>query len=360
MVMPENPTPAAQSSAPGEFEFNQSVTETPRIKRRSLKSKQGGSTLKPADVPPPAARELEREAPPLAPEEVRATTPSGKAPARTPVHDSNPASTSKPAIDAPPKVTPSAASPTASRPSQPPATSTAKAAPASTTGSATRPAVSPHGTRPATLYYSTSSRKEKEATPAMKTTPTAPASTPASTATPVSVTPVSSSASATRPAMTTSSPRTSPVVDYRANVERQSREQKSVGSILAYVVYALIAFFVLSAALAGYGAKTIFDRLRDQSATVTDLNQHYAAVTQDLSAKLATTQQSLTDAQAQIARQQDLILKQQDQLNRTLQEANANVDAIRQEKQSRAQETASLRSRVRDLENRQGTTTQRY
>jgi hypothetical protein len=135
-------------------------------------------------------------------------------------------------------------------------------------------------------------------------------------------------------------------------VERQSREQKSVGNILTYAVYALIGFFVLGAALAGYGTKVIFDRLHDQSQTVSDLDARYATANKDLNAKLATTQDTLTQAQAQIARQQDLILKQQEELNRLIAATNDNANALKAEKQARTQETAALRGRVRDLENK--------
>jgi uncharacterized coiled-coil protein SlyX len=176
----------------------------------------------------------------------------------------------------------------------------------------------------------------------MKTIPTAgPASTSSAATLPLS---------ASRP--TASSPRPATNVDYRANVERQSREQKSVGNILSYVVYALIAFFVISAGLAIYGANVIFKQLHDQSVTVTDLDARYSAANKDLNAKLATTQDTLTQAQAQIARQQDVIVRQQEELNRLIASVNDNVNALKSEKQSRTQETASLRARVRDLENR--------
>ena len=138
-------------------------------------------------------------------------------------------------------------------------------------------------------------------------------------------------------------------------MERQSREQKSVGNILAYIVYALIAFFVIAAGLAGYGTYTLSRQIHDQSVTVSDLDQRYAAANKTLTVNLATTQDALTQAQAQIARQQDVILKQQEELNRLIASTNENLDAIKAEKQARVQDTASLRARVRDLENRENT-----
>jgi len=141
-------------------------------------------------------------------------------------------------------------------------------------------------------------------------------------------------------------------VDYRANVERQSREQKSVGNILAYVVYALIAFFVISAGLAIYGADVIFKQLHDQSVTVNDLDKKNSDANQLLTAKLSATEVTLAAAQAQIARQQDLIVQQQQDINKLIAATNDNTSAARTERATRAQETASLRERVRELENR--------
>jgi len=335
--MPENQIPATQpepSGAPGEFDFAQPTSENPRIKRRSLKAKPKG-LLQPSNGTPSAARELEREAPPLSAEQVikpqsqeteKAKVEPAVKVAETPI--------------APPRTTPSVAK-TSSQPASSGATTPRIA-------STTSPSTSPHGTRPATLYYSSQPRNDKEATLPMKTIPTASPASSSSASTTTSM-PSSVARSAT------ASPRPATTIDYRANVDRQSREQKSVGNILSYVVYALIAFFVISAALAGYGTKVIFDRLHDQSATVSDLDARYAAANKELNAKLATTQDTLNQAQAQILRQQDLILKQQEELNRIIAATNDNANAVKTEKQARAQEAAALRERVRDLENRGAT-----
>ncbi len=339
--MPDNQTPATQpepDAAPGELNFAKPVVDNPRIRRRSLKAKPGG-LIKPASAAPPAARELEREAPPLSLEQVGKFRSQGSAEVKT-----QPAVKLTEPAPAPPKVTPSPAttpSPSPGAGAAIPKTSTATYA--------SSPSTSPHGTRPATLYYSSQPRKDKEAPSPMKTIPAAsPASSSTATTQPLSM-----------PRSAASSPRPATTGDYRANVERQTREQQSVGNILAYLVYALIAFFVVGGGLAVYGADIIFQKLHDQSATVSELDQHYAKVTSDLNTKLAATQDTLTQAQAQIGRQQDLIVKQQEELNRLIEATNDNAVALKGEKQARlqeiqarTQETANLRARVRDLENR--------
>jgi hypothetical protein len=360
--MPENQIPATQpepDAATGEFNFAKPEAENPRIRRRSLKAKSGG-LIKPSSGTPPVARELERETPPLSAEQavkprdisevavdLRATAqkdPRSEIAGyqQKPKQDSTQKVKVAPAV----KVTePAPAPPVTPSPASVATTQKTTTTPASTSG----PTTSPHGTRPATLYYSSSPRKAETPSP-MKTIPTA-SPAPSSSATTATLPP-----SVARAA--TSSPRPATTVDYRANVERQSREQKSVGNLLSYVVYGLIAFFVISAGLAAYGADVIFKQLHDQSVTVSDLDARYAAANKDLNAKLATTQDTLSQAQAQIARQQDLILKQQEELNRLIAATSDNESAIRQEKQARAQEAASLRERVRDLEYR--TSTQKY
>ena len=151
-------------------------------------------------------------------------------------------------------------------------------------------------------------------------------------------------------------------IDYRANVERQSREQKSVGNILAYFVYGLIMVFVIGGGLAIYGSVIIFGKLHDQSATLSDLDAKYALKVSALNTQITSTQDNLAQAQAQIARQQDLINRQQEDLNRLLAAITDNSNALKAEKQARAQETAALRARVRDLESLESrtTTTQKF
>jgi hypothetical protein len=338
-VMPENQIPATQpepGAAAGEFNFAKAAAENSRLRRRSLKAKPEG-LLKPSSGTPPAARELEREASPLSAEQVVRPRPQQTEEAKI-----EPAVKITEPATAPLRTTPSPASATTPSPSQP-------ASGSATPKATATPTASPHGTRPATLYYSSQPRKDKEVSAPMKTIPT--------------VSPASSSSATTLPSSVarsaTSSPRPAGAVDYRANVERQSREQKSVGSLLSYVVYGLIGFFVVGAGLAGYGAYVLSERISDQSVTVDDINQRYATATKVLNTKLATTQDTLTSAQAQITRQQDVILRQQEQLNRLIAATNDNASSLRGEKQARTQETAILRARLRDLEYRP-TSPQKY
>ncbi len=148
------------------------------------------------------------------------------------------------------------------------------------------------------------------------------------------------------------------VVDYRSNVERQAREQKSVGNILAYVVYALIGLFLIGASLAGYGTYVLSKQIREQSVTVGDLDSRLSGQTkiladqnQVLEQQLKLTMSTIVTAQAQVVRQQEVIAKQQESISKLTSNNQDLSAALRSERQTRADETSALRSRVRKLEN---------
>jgi len=316
--MPDQDNPAAKpgpAATPDEFDFDLPVTESPRLKRRSLKPRTS-APLTPVKETPPAARALANEAPPRSAETARAE------------YQPDSREDDDAEINAGVKITePAPAKPT-------PATTGYK--PRTTPSPSPQPAT-PHGT----LYYSSTSSKppqDKEEAPPMK---------PTSTASPSPTTP----STPTRLASSTTRPST--VSDFRANVERQSREQKSVGNVLAIVVYVLIGFFLLSSGFAAYGIYALSKQLHEQSLTIDELDKRYAEKHDALAAQLNSTLDTLTKAQGQISRQQELITQQQETINKLITAADTTATAVRQERQTRAGETASLRARLNNLENRQ-------
>jgi hypothetical protein len=368
--MPENPSPAAKpepNSEPIEFNFEKAGAEIPRIKRRSLKAKTPGPQ---AATPPPSSESAPKTTPAAPPK----TTPASSAATPRPAASTN-AEGDKPAPVNGNGVTPAASGEKVNIA----LTSHQKATAAVLAASEAR---SPHGTRPATLYYT--SQPKKEATSSMKpnstatsaATPvtsstrpaTAPSATTSSAARPASA--GTAPASATRPAAATSSAASRPATaavtpvtaarpsgggfDYRANVERQSREQKSVGSIISYVVYGLIAVFVIGAALATYGTVVIFGQLHDHATSISGLDAKYAQKDAELTKALLTTQDTLAQANTTLAQQRDLLTKQEEEISQLHAAINtassASADAIRAEARARANEAAALKARIRDLE----------
>jgi hypothetical protein len=145
-------------------------------------------------------------------------------------------------------------------------------------------------------------------------------------------------------------PRASTASDFRANIDRQSREQKSVGDVLAYVVYAIGALLIIGAGLAIYGGYVLSQQIHQQSVTMSDLDARYAAENKSLTDALGTTNDSLSQAQGQIRRQEEMIARQQDTINKLVITNDEIVAALKQERLTRASETTNLRARVRALE----------
>jgi hypothetical protein len=296
------------------------------MKRRSLK-------LRPTPAPRPAAGEPTPAASEPQPDKLETTA---SAPAAT---------TSAPAETPTPNRTAPHANTSSSRPAQaaplgrtiPPTGYVSRSA-ASAPSSSTTP-------NPG-LYYSSGARREPERPSATPTPPMKPSSpTPSTTAAATAPSAVS-----TYRATPGSTPRTSTASDFRANIDRQSREQKSVGNVLAYVVYAIGALLIIGAGLAIYGGYVLSQQIHQQSVTVSDLDTRYAAQNKSLTDALGVTNDSLSQAQAQIHRQEEMIARQQDTINKLVATNDEIVTALRQERLTRASETANLRARVRSLE----------
>ncbi len=120
------------------------------------------------------------------------------------------------------------------------------------------------------------------------------------------------------------------------------------------VVYALAACFVFAIVLAAYGGYTITRQIHQQSVTLTDLDSRYNAENKALTDQLKASNDSLTEAlsqtQAQLVRQQGLLARQEEMINKLSAEDDANAALLRQERIARAAETATLRARMRSLE----------
>jgi hypothetical protein len=348
--------------------------DKPRLKRRNLKSRPSDSSSASGDEEPlPDSPRAEH--PPVETAAPRETSSSPSDPSSTPSSSYSLPTTPlyyttgvpKTKEDATPmKTSPisSAASSSAARPATASATpiSSSTARPASAA-----PAASSYQSRPATASSPGSTSAGSPSRPAAagassaassysSPRPAAAASTPSSGASSFSSArpagTASTSSGPTRPAAASVTPpnRTSSVNDFRTNAERQAREQKSISGIIAIIVYSLVGLFALGTILAGYGAYVITRQIHKQSMTLNDLDSRYTSENHALSVQLQATNDSLARSLAQIARQQELLTREQDSLNKLADAAQANTAAWRQERQSRAGETASLRARIRDLE----------
>jgi hypothetical protein len=125
---------------------------------------------------------------------------------------------------------------------------------------------------------------------------------------------------------------------YQQNVQRQSKEQKSVGTLLKIVGFVLIAGLLTVGGLAGYGGWILSRQIQEQSVSITELETKMAA-------EILSLRNNLRDA--------NTILED---LNTSLQ--SQKLRATHLEKQldaaqvSRKKERASDLQRVQKLENR--------
>ncbi len=86
---------------------------------------------------------------------------------------------------------------------------------------------------------------------------------------------------------------------FQQNIQRQSREQKVVGSFLSGVAITLASLILLVAGLAGYGVYILSQQIQDQSATVRDLDRKTTASFRRLQSDLGETRSVLDDVNTQ-------------------------------------------------------------
>lgn len=117
---------------------------------------------------------------------------------------------------------------------------------------------------------------------------------------------------------------------YTRNVERQSREQKSMNNLLSGVGLFLLVLVLIVGASAGFGGYVIWKQIQDQAVTVNQLDVKYAAAVSALN-------QNLTLSNEQIAAHQSALS--------ALREETASL------KSQLAASSSLLRSTQRDLDN---------
>jgi hypothetical protein len=385
---PENTNPVVKGEV-SEFEFDKPQGGSSRIRKRSLKVKPAAENAPTTPASTPAS------APAPSPDQPRPAVyvqpAAGAAPAST---DQRPApvrpSTGEPSAlaasqpsgvlyysngphkEASMKTTPlsQAARPAPASASQPiPQRTAAAAAATAAQAPINRSASAPQSAAASSAAQAPVQRSASSA-PASAASHTAhapahvgsAAARPSGTTTSAAASPAPASSGASRAISTTiaspaSSSKPAGVSDYRSNIDRQSREQKSIGGILNFIVYALIGLFVVGTALAAYGAHDVYRQLRSQSVTVSDLDTRYSAANQQLNDQLKVTEQSVIQLQNELAHSQELALRQQDAIGKLQTSLDAETAALREERATRAaetsireSETSTLRSRIRNLE----------
>ncbi len=134
--------------------------------------------------------------------------------------------------------------------------------------------------------------------------PTPVTAAPAAAAAPLSSSPVQPTSTGTRPMA--HSPN---LEDFRRNADRQSREQKSFGNVLATITYSILVAFILVTGLAAYGGYILFQRIKLQSESIAELDRRYEA-------EVVGLKEDQNRAHDEIERISDDLARQQEQIAR--------------------------------------------
>jgi hypothetical protein len=161
-------------------------------------------------------------------------------------------------------------------------------------------------------------------------------------------------------------PRNSGIPDYKSNIERQAREQKSVGGILSIIVYCTVALLLIGGGLAFYGLYVLKEQVSGQAVTISDLQRKFDAKTTELQNRLLSTQETLNQALAQMNRENEVIVQQGEQINKLIKvgedqaaalasvnsSLNTTAAALARERSGRVYSTEEIKEKMRHLENR--------
>jgi len=101
---------------------------------------------------------------------------------------------------------------------------------------------------------------------------------------------------------------------FQQNVQRQSREQKAVGSLLSGVAITLILGILLVAGLAGYGGYILSQQIKQQSSTISQLESRMNANFELLQTSLRETAGAMDTLNSQTQAQKQTIQSLQSQL----------------------------------------------
>lgn len=140
---------------------------------------------------------------------------------------------------------------------------------------------------------------------------------------------------------------------FQQNVQRQTREQRAVGSILSGIGAALLGGIVLVALLAGIGGWVLYGQIRDQSVTVQQLDAKLTADVRDLRNETRTSLRETANIVEKLAQQNQAQFQAQKQQIASLQ---TQMDELRnQTRKDRASNQAAIQNlqrRVFELERR--------
>ena len=131
------------------------------------------------------------------------------------------------------------------------------------------------------------------------------------------------------------------------NIQRQSREQKAVGSLLSGVAIALLGGILLIAALAGFGGYILWNQIQDQKVTVGQLNDQFTSDIQIIESSLKATNDKL---EAIAAQNQDLFKLHKQQITSLQNQLEEVRNQLRRDRAAEQARLKKIESRLFELE----------
>ncbi len=138
---------------------------------------------------------------------------------------------------------------------------------------------------------------------------------------------------------------TTPLSSYTKNIERQSREQKAVGTLLSGVGLSLLVVVTFVALCAGFGGYVLYKQIRNQSVTIENLQ----ASTDN---QLADLNETLVKTREELATTDRLLKAQNEQLITTRQQLAAAQTQVKNDRKFFEEISTKLSVRLHALEGR--------
>lgn len=130
--------------------------------------------------------------------------------------------------------------------------------------------------------------------------------------------------------------------DFRRNAERQSKEQKSTGTILSGIAYGLIAAILLVASLSAFGGFVMWRQIQNNATTVAQVNDK-------LNAEVAALREEAAEARKAT---DEVIKRQQEQINRLTAVTEQQRGAFVAEQKKRDREIQALQAAIKRQDSR--------
>lgn len=139
-------------------------------------------------------------------------------------------------------------------------------------------------------------------------------------------------------------------IDGKRNIERQTREQRTVNQVLSGITLTIICGIVLVGALAGTGGYVLFKQINQQSVTISDLennsNMRLAALEERLLIKHAELTEAFANSNRRIMELATNFEQYRNETTENLKKAQTNINTLYAENRRLKKQISSYERRL--------------